>query len=59
MIILETILNAYTWAVLTPSEWVETITGIYPAQQLAYVKDIHGLPDSAGVMDTLMAVATP
>ena len=59
MIILETILYAYTHMVLGSSFIIETITGLYPAQQLAYVRDIHGLPDSAGVMDTLMAVATP
>lgn len=53
MIVLEFILNAYTALILGATGIIELITGLYPAEQLAYVRHIHGLPDTAGVADTI------
>lgn len=54
MIIIELILNLYTAVVLGTTSIIEIITGLYPAQQLAYVKKVHTLPDTAGVADTII-----
>lgn len=58
MIIVEAILNLYTFLVLTPTGLIFDLTGIYPREQLAYVQHINNLPESAGVMDTVITMAT-
>lgn len=54
MIIIELVLNLYTALVLGTGSIIEAVTGLYPAQQLAYVKKVHGLPETAGVADTII-----
>ena len=51
MFLIELFLNLYTFTVLVTTGAVSEITGLYPAEQLAYVRDIAGLPESAGFMD--------
>lgn len=54
MIIIELILNLYTAVILGTTSIIEIITGLYPAQQLAYVQKVHNLPETAGVADTII-----
>lgn len=54
MIIIETILNTYTGIVLGTTSIIEAVTGLYPREQLAYVQAVNNLPESSGVMDTLI-----
>ena len=54
MIVIELILNLYTALVLGTTSIIEAVTGLYPAQQLAYVKKVHDLPETAGVADTII-----
>lgn len=54
MILIELVLNLYTAVVLGTGSIIEAVTGLYPAQQLAYVKKVHNLPDTAGVADTII-----
>ena len=56
MILIELILNLYTAVVLGTSSIIEAVTGLYPAQQLAYVQKVHNLPETAGVADTIIGV---
>lgn len=58
MIIVEALLNLYTFLVLTLTGSIFDMTGIYPREQLAYVQHINNLPESAGVMDTVTTMAT-
>lgn len=54
MIIIEAILNTYTGIVLGTTSIIEAVTGLYPREQLAYVQTVNNLPESSGVMDTLI-----
>ncbi|QRV71401.1 hypothetical protein clg_45 [Corynebacterium phage CL31] len=56
MIIVEFMLTAYAHIVLGTTGFIESITGLYPAQQLDLVQQHYGLPSSYGVMDTILAV---
>lgn len=49
-------LDFYTLIVLTVTGAVSEITGLYPAEQLAYVQKIHNIPESAGVIDTAISI---
>lgn len=51
MALIELFLNLYTLVILATTGAVSEITGLYPAEQLAYVRDLTGAPDSAGFMD--------
>ena len=53
MIIVETILTVYTIVVLAITGAVSDITGLYPREQLAYVQQIHDLPETTGFSDTI------
>lgn len=53
MIILEFILNLYTGLILGTTSVIEIITGLYPREQLAYVQDVRGLPETTGFADAL------
>ena len=54
MIVLEFIFTLYTTLVLGTTSIIEAVTGLYPAQQLAYVQKVHHLPENAGVADTII-----
>ncbi|ATW62947.1 hypothetical protein FGG66_gp29 [Corynebacterium phage phi674] len=56
MIIVELVLTAYVTIVLGTAGFIESVTGLYPAQQLDLVQQHYGLPSSYGVMDTIGAV---
>ena len=53
MIIVETILTVYTIVVLAITGAVSDITGLYPREQLAYVQQVQGLPETTGFSDTI------
>lgn len=52
MIILELLLTLYTGLILGTTSVIEIITGLYPREQLAYVQEVRGLPETAGFADT-------
>lgn len=53
MIIVELLLNLYTFVVLGTTSIIELVTGLYPREQLAYVQHVQGLPETNGFADTL------
>lgn len=59
MIIAEFILTLYTVIVLAVTGAVSGITGLYPREQLAYVQQVQGLPETAGFSDVLSSVVKP
>lgn len=56
MIILEIILTAYVTVIMGTTGLIESVTGLYPAQQLELVRNTYNLPASYGVADTIGAV---
>lgn len=53
MIILEFIFTSYTTLVLGTTSIIEAVTGLYPREQLAYVQQVQGLPESTGFAGAL------
>lgn len=53
MIILELFLTLYTTLILGTTGIIEAITGLYPREQLAYVQQVQGLPETTGFAGAL------
>ena len=53
MIILELFLTLYTTLILGATSIIEAITGLCPREQLAYVQQVQGLPESTGFAGAL------
>lgn len=53
MIILELIFTLYTTLVLGTTSIIEALTGLYPREQLAYVQELKGLPETTGFAGVL------
>lgn len=53
MITVELILTLYTTLVLGTTGIIEALTGLHPREQLAYVQELNGLPETAGFAGAL------
>lgn len=50
------ILQLYVDIVLGTTDFIYQATGLYPYQQLEIARGVAGVPDSAGVLDTALAL---
>lgn len=55
MIILELFLTLYITLILGTAGIIEAVTGLYPREQLAYVQELKGLPETTGFAGALSA----
>lgn len=53
MIILELFLTLYTTLVLGTTSIIEALTGLHPREQLAYIQELNGLPETTGFAGAL------
>ena len=53
MIIVEFILSLYTLFVLGTTSIIEALTGLHPREQLAYIQELNGLPETTGFAGAL------
>ena len=47
-------LELYTSCILGVTGFIQDMTGLYPVEQLSIAREYLGLPESAGVADTLL-----
>jgi hypothetical protein len=56
MILIEAVLWAYAKLVLGVTGAIQIATGLYPREQLNLVQNAYGIPESAGVLETVAGV---